>query len=136
VISAGEPPPNGQKVVSFSTTASSTQPGNTDVQMSATYDSTVYGLPNDIRQVWVYPTATWGQPTTPTTCPDGTTCPAIMGQLPLGAGAIPCPVTKGTDPSTPSYSCAATVPTGNGPLVVIALDNYDNALYLNAPFPP
>jgi hypothetical protein len=132
VISADTPAPTGQTLVSFTATASSTQPGSTDVQVSATYDATVYGLPNDIRQVWIYPSATWGQPTTPATCPAGSTCPAILGQLPFGAGAINCPVTRSAASTPPSYSCAATVPTGSGPLVVIALDNYDNALYLDA----
>ena len=130
VISAAAPAPTGQRLLSIDVTPSSLQPGSTAVQLSATYDATVYGVPNDIRQVWIYPTATWGEQAK---CPAGTTCPAIMGQLPFGAGAFPCPVTKGTDPNIPSYSCTASVPTGSGPLgmglVIIALDNYGNALY-------
>jgi hypothetical protein len=132
VISAAAPAPTGQSLLSIDATPSSPQPGSTAVQLSATYDATVYGLPNDIRQVWIYPTATRGEQAN---CPAGTPCPAIMGQLPFGAGAFPCPVTKGADPNIPSCSCAASVP--NGPLgmglVIIALDNYGNALYRHAP---
>ena len=140
VITAATPAPTGQRLVDFqiwlsSQTRADNRGSAVEVRLSATYDATVYGQPNDIRQVWIYPMTTWGQPMTPTACQAGTTCPAILGQLPFGAGAVPCLVTKGSDPSTPSYSCTATVPmpTGSGPPwtgpVVIALDNYGNALY-------
>jgi hypothetical protein len=135
VISAAAPAPAGQRLLRLDAAPSSPQPDSTAVQLSATYDATVYGLPNDIRPVWIYPTATWGKQAN---CPEGTTCPALMGQLPFGAGAFPCPVTKGTDPNIPSYSCTASVPNGSGPLgtgpVIVALDNYGNALYIDASY--
>ncbi len=140
VITAATPAPTGQRRVDFQTWVSSqTLRGQPRVGRRG-------AVVRDLRRDGLWPAERHpagvdlpdddlGPTDDPDRLPGWDDLPGDPGPTPVRRGGGPLSGHQGLDPSTPSYSCAATVPmpTGSGPPwtgpVVIALDNYGNALY-------
>lgn len=90
----------------------------------------VYGLPNDIKWVYVWTHAVWGEPFQ--------SRPAI-GTYPVGSGGLPCPVVAraGEIPDGGvTYTCVMTIPDTAFPVEIDAVDTFSNVLRMKACIPP